>query len=100
MRTPGGYATIIDPDAKHAVQEFDTFVCAHCPSVQMTKGPNGKLEVLVYRADGSHYMKEAGFCRSCFQHICPACIGKPCFSRFKRLDQEEAAFRKFICAGA
>lgn len=96
MRNPHGYATIIDP-AFGSVQEFDTVSCIHCGSVSMTKSALGNLEVMVYRADGTHYMKEAGFCRSCMKPICPRCVGKECSNRFKRMEMEETAARKFIC---
>lgn len=99
MRTPGGYATIIDPDARQAVQEFDTFTCAHCGGISMARGPNGKPEVMVFRADGSSYMLEAGFCRSCFSHICPRCLGKPCDNRFRRIDRQEAEAQRITRAG-
>lgn len=93
MRNPRGYATIVDPDL--GVQEFDTITCAHCGSVTMSQTTiNSTPQVMVYRADGTHYMKDAGFCRACFAHICPRCNGKECSNRFKRLDQEEALMRK------
>lgn len=100
MRSPHGYATIIDPtfSSGNGVEEFDTMTCIHCGRVDMTRGPSGQLEVLVYRADGTHYLKQAGFCRNCYKEICPACVGKPCSNRFRRLDEQEAAARKFICA--
>lgn len=100
MRDPHGYATIIDPSfsSGNGVQEFDTLSCIHCGRIDMTANKSGKLEVLVFRADGTHYMKEAGFCRSCYKPICPICDGKPCSNRFKRLDEQEAAARKFTCS--
>ncbi len=97
MRTPGGYATIIDPGASQLVTEFDTITCPHCGNVSMTKGTSGALETMVFRSDGSHYMRAAGFCRKCYQHVCPKCDGKDCDNRFRRLDEQEAAARKFIC---
>ncbi|SRR6266567_8086756 len=97
MRQPGGYATIIDPNARQLVQEHDTFTCPHCGSVSMTRSAaTGKLETMVFRADGTHYMREAGFCRSCFQHVCPRCDGKPCDNRFRRMEDEEKLARKLI----
>ena len=96
LGTPPGYATVIDPDAPGGLIEYDTTTCPHCGFVAMTKGLSGNLEVLVFRADGTHYMKPAGFCRNCFQHVCPKCDGKPCDNRFRRLDDEEKAARKII----
>lgn len=85
-----GYATIIDPNSPIAVQEFDTITCPHCGSVSMTKTQGfNKYQVLVFKADGTHYMRDAGFCRSCYQPVCPKCDGKPCDNRFRRLEEEE-----------
>lgn len=96
MRNPQGYAQIIDPALASPV-EFDTVTCIHCGQIGMTRSPGGKLEVMVFRADGSHYMLEAGFCRSCMQVVCPKCSGKPCNNRFRRLDGEEKAAQRLIC---
>lgn len=88
MRNPHGYATIADPSFG-SIQEFDVLSCIHCGKVDMTRNPDGNLSVLVYRADGTHYLKEAGFCRSCYKPICPRCVGKLCDNRFRRLEEEE-----------
>jgi hypothetical protein len=97
MRQPGGYATIIDPGASRLVEEFDTITCPHCGFVAMTRaGLRATPQVMIFRADGTHYMKDAGFCRDCYQHVCPRCDGKPCDNRFRRLDREEAEARKLI----
>jgi hypothetical protein len=98
MRNPQGYAEVIDPT--HAfgrmVTEHDTITCIHCGRVNMTRGPTGKLECMVFRADGTHYFREAGFCRSCYQPVCPICDGKPCQNRFRIMDEAEARTRKLI----
>src|SRR5215831_13420286 len=96
MRNPQGYAEIIDPTAGRMVTEFDTITCIHCGSVGMTRGPTGNLEVMVFRADGSHYFKPCGFCRSCYNPVCPKCEGKPCTNRFRVLDEMESRARKLI----
>lgn len=96
MRNPQGYATIVDPDARQSLSEHDTITCVHCGHVDMTRGPSGNLECMVFRADGTHYFREAGFCRSCMRPICPRCNGLPCSNRFRRLDLEERAASKLI----
>jgi hypothetical protein len=98
MRNPQGYATIIQPGGP--IEEHDTITCIHCGQIGMTRSSfSGIPEVLVYRADGTHYMREAGFCRNCMAHICPRCVGKDCSNRFKKMDQDEAAARKrFLCS--
>jgi hypothetical protein len=98
LGTPQGYAEIIDPGASRLVTENDIAVCIHCGFTSMTKGLTGNLETLVFRADGTHYLRPAARCHGCWHFICPRCEGKPCSNRFKRLEQEETeAQRKLIC---
>lgn len=95
MLNPQGYATIIDPD--RGLIEFDAVTCAHCGNVSMTRSTvNSTPQITVYKADGTNYEKDAGFCRACFHYICPICDGKPCSNRFKRLDEEEKVARSLI----
>jgi hypothetical protein len=97
LRNAHGYGVIIDPVL--GMQESDQLSCIHCGQVDMLKSSlTGALEVMIFRSDGTHYMKEAGFCRNCMKHICPRCVGKPCSNRFKRMEEEEARARKFICS--
>jgi hypothetical protein len=45
--------------------------------------------------DGSVMMKDAGFCRKCYRHICPRCENKfECTPVEKRLDDEEREWRR------
>lgn len=96
MRDPHGGSTIVHPE--FGTTDYDMLSCIHCGSVSMTRGIGGVPEVMVFRVDGTHYMKECGYCRSCSHLICPKCVGKPCSNRFRRMEQEEAEARKFICA--
>jgi hypothetical protein len=96
MRNPQGYAEIIDPGAGRLVTGFDTITCIHCGKIEMTRGPSGKLECLVFKADGTHEMREAGRCYSCWQEICPACVGKPCSNRFRKMDEDERRYLKAL----
>lgn len=97
MRQPHGYSTIIDPVT--GTQEHDAISCIHCGGISMVRSSlTGKLEVMVYRGDGTHYMHEAGFCQNCCRPICPRCIGKGCNNRFKRMEAEETLARKIIHA--
>jgi hypothetical protein len=91
MLRPHGFGQIIgDPAHAHGMAEHDAVNCIHCGSISMVKSSTtGKLEVMVYRSDGTHYFKEAGFCRSCMAPICPRCDGKPCDNRFRRMDRQE-----------
>lgn len=97
MRNPQGYATIIHPE--RGIEEHDTVTCIHCGQIAMTKSSfSGIPEVLVYRADGTHYLRPCDFCRNCMAYYCPRCIGKPCMNRFKKMELDEAADRKkFLC---
>jgi hypothetical protein len=96
VRDPRGYAVIIDPTASRLTQEHDVITCIHCGNVQMTRGQSGALECMVFRADGTHYFRAAGFCRNCYRHVCPVCDGKPCTNRFRLMDEEEKWARKRI----
>lgn len=99
MKDPQGWAQIIDPTAGRLVTEYDTITCIHCGKVEMTRGPRGKLQCLVVRADNTHYFREAGFCRNCYRPVCPACDGKPCTNRFRLLDEEEGFAKKMLRSG-
>ena len=96
MRKAQGFGQIIGPtETQLGMAEHDLVNCIHCGEIAMVKSSlTGKLEVMVFRADGTHYTKEGGFCRSCFEPICPKCNGKPCDNRHKRLEEEEARARK------
>lgn len=98
MRNAGGFAETILPGARTI--ERDTYTCGHCQNISFTEnvtvGGTRKLQVLLFRSDGSHVMADAGFCRNCFRHICPRCDGKPCVPFEKRLDDEERSARGLI----
>lgn len=96
MRGAHGFGQIIgDPAHGLGMPDHDVVNCIHCGSVSMVKSSTtGKLEVMIFRADGSHYLKEAGFCRACMKPICPKCDGKPCNNRFRRLEEQEKAVLK------
>lgn len=94
MRSAGGYSVITEPGAPD--KEQDTFSCAHCNAISFTEpGWNKPLQVAVVRADNSVYMKDAGFCRRCYRHICPRCENKfECTPIEKRFDDEEKEWRR------
>ena len=95
MRNPQGYAEIFNPGI--AVEEHDTVTCIHCGQVGMTKSSlSGIPEVLVYRPDGTHYLREAGFCRSCMNYTCGRKCCIECNNRFRKLEQEEKTAWKLI----
>lgn len=98
MRNAQGYSQIFEPGQRTI--EHDTANCRHCGRVMLMKpGLNAKPYMVVLRGDGSVYEKEAGFCRNCFGHICPACDGKECKNYFAKLDEAEKIARKIICEG-
>lgn len=91
-----GFGHIVgDPAHSFGMAEHDLVNCVHCGGISMLKSSlTGKMEVMVMRRDGTHYMKECGYCRSCMEPICPKCDGKPCDNRFRRMeDQEKAALK-------
>ena len=53
--------------------------------------------MMIVRADGSVYEREAGWCPSCRGPTCPACDGRPCVPYEKRVEAEERAARTFLC---
>lgn len=94
MRSAGGYSIIIDPSAP--TKEHDTFTCAHCQAITFTKAGHGPLQVAIIQLDGSVRMQAAGFCQSCFRHICPRCEGKGCNPVEKQIELEEKAARLIL----
>lgn len=101
MRNAHGVGQIIgDPEHTFGMPEHDLVNCIHCSSIAMSRSSaTGKLEVMVFRADGTHYMKECGFCRSCMKPVCPKCDGKPCDNKFRRMEQQERAALKASTSG-
>lgn len=95
MRNAEGYSVVVSPGERPI--EHDTATCAHCQGISFTKSPGGKLQVLMFKNDGSHVLRDIGFCRNCYRYVCPRCEGKECVPFEKKLDLEEAAARKFTC---
>lgn len=95
MRNAEGYSVIVSPGERPV--EHDTATCGHCQQITFTQSTMGKPQVLVFRADGSHVMRDIGFCRNCFRHICPRCEGKDCLPFEKRIDAEERVARRLVC---
>lgn len=87
---------IIEP-GKRTV-EIDAPPCVHCGFIMLLRPGFGTPQTMILRADGSSYMRDAGWCRKCSAHICPRCDGGACVPREKRADLEEAAARRvFSC---
>jgi len=61
MRSPGGYAVILDPGADRALLEMDTFTCCHCNRVCHVRPGSGV---------------KRGYCFMCGA---PHCGGKNCW---------------------
>lgn len=85
MRGTGGYLIITDPDphkgrGEVAVQEFDTFTCAHCQSVQRVK-PMAKT------------FESPGRCFQCDKLICQKCLNFGCTPFERKLEEYEARER-------
>jgi hypothetical protein len=99
MLNAPAYSEIIRPGERSI--EHDSTVCKHCGRIMLMKpGFGSKPFMVVMRADGTHYEREAGFCRNCYGHICPVCDGKGCKPYLAKIDEDEAAQRKrLICEG-
>jgi hypothetical protein len=96
MRDPQGYSIVTDPRFSRPI-ERDTTTCGHCNAVSFTEREAGKPQVLIFRMDGTHYMKDVGFCRKCWRYICPRCEGKRDCTPFEaKLEIEEAVARKSL----
>ena len=97
MRDAGGYSIVTEPGARPV--ESDLTNCAHCNAVQFVKAGFGPPQILVYRADGTHYLHEARRCLNCYRYVCPRSeCNKDCVPFELKLDREEAAARRFFCA--
>lgn len=90
-----GCSIITSPGER--VRETDTFTCGHCNAITFTKpGLGGPLQVAMIKADHSVVMKDAGFCRKCWRHICPRCENFECVPLEAKIEAEEATARKLI----
>ena len=91
-----GYSIITEPGQRP--REHDTITCGHCGQITFTSAGFGKpMQVAVIKADGDVLMKDVGFCRNCFRHICPCCENNfECVPLEKKIEAEEAQARKLI----
>lgn len=94
MRNAGGYSIITEPGQRDV--EHDTYTCGHCGSITFTVGEGNRLQVAVIKGNGNIEMRDAGFCRKCWRHICPRCIGFKCTPFEAKIEQEEAEANKRI----
>jgi hypothetical protein len=78
VRRPGGYGIIVDPDSR-ALEEWDTFTCAHCQVVV-------RVEPMCAASD------MGGQCTLCDAPICKHCVGKVCTPWEKRCEEIEASY--------
>ena len=88
MRKPGGYATIVAPDASMATfdgfrceqvrstHEADTFTCCHCNRIIHVK-PFAPMDEF------------GSMCRNCMKMTCPTCADGPCVPFEKKLEAAE-----------
>lgn len=99
MRTPGGYATIIEPD--QPVVERDTVGCGHCGCVIFTKPGSAATVYLLTTATPGVVREEAGaFCRVCMRPVCLRCHARGRCTPFERqLEASEARDRLRRSAG-
>lgn len=95
MRTAGGYSVVVSPGERPL--EHDTTNCAHCGHIGFMQAGFGPPRMLIFKADGTHYLKEIERCLKCFQFICPRAQCVECIPYLKKVDDAEKAARKFIC---
>lgn len=94
MLRADGYSIITSPGERPV--EADLEKCAHCQAIQFMRAGFGAPQVMIFRADATHYMRDVSRCLNCYRFICPRCEGKPCIPFEKKVDLEEAAARKRI----
>src|SRR5688572_14414276 len=96
MRSPGGYAFIVNPSpgkirldggrverASEGVTELDTYRCGHCGCIKHVR-PKERPEDL------------GGLCKTCMKLICPSCVNEMrCTPLEKRIEEmEERDYRR------
>lgn len=82
-----GYAVIVDPDARHAL-ESDTVTCSHCQRIVALHDKGRRLESVVVH------------CHQCDKYICVPCAESARCEPFeKKLEELEGRSRLFAAAG-
>ena len=93
MRTPTGYATIVEPG--RPLVERDTCTCGHCQRIIFTKAGTASTVYLILDRRTLGWTEEAGaFCRVCMRPVCLACHAQGrCTPWERRLEASEARDR-------
>jgi hypothetical protein len=72
MRSPTGYATIVEPD--RPTVERDTITCGHCQRAIFVKPHTAATVYLILDRRTLSWREEAGaFCRVCMRPVCLSC---------------------------
>lgn len=83
MRSPGGYATLTDPEQ---TREADTFSCFHCQRIV-------HVRPLTDAADAG------GLCKVCMKLICGPCVDAgscvPWERTFEKIEARDRALRSY-----
>lgn len=93
MRSPTGYATVVEPD--RPLVEYDTTTCGHCQRVIFTKPGTAATTYLIVDRRTLQWQEEPGaFCRVCMRPVCLHChdLGR-CTPWEKMLEASEARDR-------
>lgn len=99
MRSPTGYATVVDPD--RPLQERDTVTCGHCQHVVFVKPGTALTVYLIYDRDTGGWQEEPGaFCRACMRPVCLACAAAGhCVPWERSLERSESRDRLLRAVG-
>lgn len=91
LRSPGGYAVIVDPDQ---TIERDTISCGHCGQIIFVKPGTVNTVYLITHRDSRVTEEPGAFCRVCMKSVCLRCddIGT-CTPLEVWLERQEAAGR-------
>jgi hypothetical protein len=99
VRTPTGYAVVVEPD--RPTVERDTCTCGHCQRVIFVKPHTAATVYLILDRRTLTWREEPGaFCRICMRPVCLACHARGgCTPWERQLDAAEARDRLCRAAG-
>lgn len=99
MRSPTGYAQVVDPD--RPLVEMDSTTCGHCQRVIFTKAGTASTVYLIVDRRTLDWREEMGaFCRVCMRPVCLACHAQGgCTPWERQLEASEARERFLQAAG-
>lgn len=94
MRTPTGYAVIVEPD--RPLVERDTWTCGHCQRIIFTKPHTAATVYLCFDRRTGRWREEPGACcRVCMRAICLPCHAQGRCTPWERTVEASEARQRF-----